>query len=263
MAAPHDNPHSARYERRVLARLTSFASLDEQEKAVLASLAHSPRQLQRGERIRAQDDAPTYLHLLVDGWAASAVGLPDGSRQLNALCLPGDVLGLPSLALAEPIDEIVALSTVVVLEMPVDSIGRLFAESPRLAALLFLVSQEERALAMERLAQMGQASARARLAALFLRLAERMAQLEDDTSGRFALPLTQRDMGDLIGVSAVHLNATLKWLRGEGVIKLKNRELEILDFELLREIADLPSWRRARPAWLPPHGTKPGAGAGD
>ena len=243
-----DDPAS---HHRVVARLEGFAELDSDDIAFLAGMASAPRILKRGARIRGDDASATMLHFLIDGWAASAVSLASGSRQLNAVGLPGDMLGLPSLAVCEPIDEVVALSQVIVCDIAVESIGRLFAERPRLAALLFLVSQEERVFAMERLALLGQAPAKTRLAALFLRLYERVRQLEGKAKARFFMPLTQQDMGDLIGVTAVHVNALMKDLRTSGLVAVKSREIHIADFDGLRDLAGIAQWRRSQPSWLP------------
>lgn len=237
--------------RRVVARLASFASLSEAEIARLAAMAGRPRMLKRGDPVRGENEDPAHLHLLVDGWAASAITLASGCRQLTMISLPGDMLGLPSLAVREPIDAVVALTPVVVLDIPVEALSQLFADSPRLATLIFLISQEERVFAMERLALIGQAKARMRLAALFLRLSERLAQLEYGTGDRLPMPLTQQELGDLIGLSAVHVNALVRELKAAGVASVTARTLTIHDRAALAKEAGVARWRRSEPWWLP------------
>ena len=116
---------------------------------------------------------------------------------------------------------------------------------------MFLISQEERSLLMERLALTGQASALTSLAALILRLYERNGQVDDTPTASFFMPLTQRELGELIGVSSVHTNSLIKKLRNEGVVSIKNRMLTIEDKPRLIEIAGISPWRRSRPSWLP------------
>jgi CRP-like cAMP-binding protein len=106
-------------------------------------------------------------------------------------------------------------------------------------------------LAMERIALMGQALAKTRLAGLFVRLNERMGQFDDNWSNCFELHLTQRDMADLIGITTVHLNNVVQDLRAEGIIQLTRSELRILDLDRLLALAALSPWRQARPTWLP------------
>ena len=236
-------------DRKVISRLTGFADLDPVEIQRLVELGGSRNHFERGDIIRSETEHNLYL--LVDGWAASAVILADGSRQLVSVNLPGDILGLPGLAMREPIDAVMALTPVETIRIGQDQIGELFTASPRIAAIMFLISQEERSLLMERLALTGQADALTRLAALILRLHERHALSEEDPERGFFMPLTQREMGELIGVSSVHTNSLIKKLRNEGVVSIKNRMLTIEDKPRLIEIAGISPWRRCRPSWLP------------
>lgn len=241
--------------RRVVSRLSGFVSLEPSELQQLSELGGRTCRFERGDVITSDVEHDTYL--LVDGWAASAVMLADGSRQLISVNLPGDVLGLPGLAVQNPIDTVVALTTVEVTSISKERLGDMFRSNPRIAAIMFLISQEERSLLMEKLALTGQTAAITRLAALLMRICERSAQSED-TDGEsempgkeFFLPLTQRELGELIGVSAVHTNALVKQLRNEGVLSIKNRSMTIHDAERLREIAGIVPWRRSEPKWLP------------
>ena len=236
-------------KRKVVSRLTGFADLDPSEIERLVKLGGSLSHFERGDIIRSETEHNLYL--LVDGWAASAVILADGSRQLVSVNLPGDILGLPGLAMREPIDAVMALTPVQVIRIGQDQIGELFVTSPRIAAIMFLISQGERSLLMERLALTGQADALTRMAALILRMHERHALCEEDPTRGFFMPLIQRELGELIGVSSVHTNSLIKQLRVEGVVSIANRNMVIHDPVRLSQIAGVPPWQRSKPGWLP------------
>jgi len=51
--------------------------------------------------------------------------------------------------------------------------------------------------------------------------------LSTETSLR--LPLTQSDLADTLGISPVHTNRMVMKLQGDGLIRLRNEWLEILD----------------------------------
>jgi CRP-like cAMP-binding protein len=53
----------------------------------------------------------------------------------------------------------------------------------------------------------------------------------------FDFPLTQNDLADLLGLSAVHTNRSLQELRKLGLISLHGRRLKILNFDELRELS--------------------------
>src|SRR3954466_2058731 len=52
------------------------------------------------------------------------------------------------------------------------------------------------------------------------------------------MPLTQAELADATGLSAVHVNRTLQELRGEGLITLRNGSLTVLDWDRLREAGE-------------------------
>jgi len=55
---------------------------------------------------------------------------------------------------------------------------------------------------------------------------------------RFDLPLTQATLGDALGLSTVHVSRLVTELRGEGVVNWSGRQVEILDWRRLAEIAE-------------------------
>ena len=55
---------------------------------------------------------------------------------------------------------------------------------------------------------------------------------------RCKLPITQVEMADALGLSAVHVNRVLQELRGDGLIRLDGGTLTVLDWESLRQVAD-------------------------
>ena len=54
----------------------------------------------------------------------------------------------------------------------------------------------------------------------------------------FELPLTQQDLGDILGLSTVHVNRVLQGLRSDGLIEFNRGWLEIRDKAGLSAIAE-------------------------
>jgi DNA-binding transcriptional regulator LsrR (DeoR family) len=55
--------------------------------------------------------------------------------------------------------------------------------------------------------------------------------------GRLALPLTQEELADATGLTAVHTNRTLQRLRKENLIEIGSGMLTVLDVGRLRKAA--------------------------
>jgi CRP-like cAMP-binding protein len=56
--------------------------------------------------------------------------------------------------------------------------------------------------------------------------------------GIYDFPLTQEQIADATGLTAVHTNRTLQSLRKDGLISLTSSRLTILDWEALCESGD-------------------------
>ena len=84
----------------------------------------------------------------------------------------------------------------------------------------------------------GRRDARARIAHLLCELALRLERTGAGRDGSFDLPLTQEQLADATGLTAVHTNRTLQSLRREGLIQLSNGILRVLDWEGLRKVGD-------------------------
>lgn len=210
------------------------------------------RYLKRGEFICNEGDAPAGLYLLLDGWAASSLTFASGARQLLKIHLPGDMIGMPSLALQQAGDSVVALTQVELSVISRQSLGQLFERSPRLAAILFLISQEERVAGMDRLASIGATEAVHSLAALLLHIHDRVRRSDPDIGDSFDMPLSQDDIADLIGITTVHLNRTLQHMRGDGLLAWTRHRVTILKRGALHDLAGLPARILDRDAdWLP------------
>ena len=59
-----------------------------------------------------------------------------------------------------------------------------------------------------------------------------------DAHDAFDLPLTQQELSDILGLSAVHVNRVLQVLRSQDLIELRSNRLIILDKAGLYEIAE-------------------------
>jgi CRP-like cAMP-binding protein len=89
----------------------------------------------------------------------------------------------------------------------------------------------------ERVVSLGRRSASERLGHLFCELRARLDLVGIADGNTFDMPMTQADLGDLLGLSTVHVNRSLQELRGSGLISLRNRRLIIHDVEELAAIS--------------------------
>jgi CRP/FNR family transcriptional regulator, anaerobic regulatory protein len=52
------------------------------------------------------------------------------------------------------------------------------------------------------------------------------------------MPLTQEQIGEMLGLTGVHISRTLRQLRDEGLIVMEGHRVEITNFEALSSLED-------------------------
>jgi CRP-like cAMP-binding protein len=232
--------------------LTEFRSPSPAELEILASIAGPTQSVARHRTIRREGDRPQSIYMLIEGWVVSSMTLADGSRQIVKVHLPGDILGSPSVALDRAAETLTALTPVRLRSIGLAGLGALFTRAPHLAALLFLSAQQERIILMDRLCSIGRTSAECRLSALLVHLHDRLKLIRPDLGSRFDHPLTQEQIGDIIGLTAVHVNRVFRALEEKRLILRDGHSVELLDIPALRRLSGVPVRTLAQDlSWLP------------
>lgn len=216
------------------------------EVEALKDVLDPPREIRSGADIVKEHSHPLHSTLLISGFSARYSSLVDGARQITELNVPGDFIDLHSLLMKQMDHGVVALTDCVVASAPHAKLIRLTERHPHLTRLLWLDTIIEAAIHRQWLVAMGRRSGLGHLAhlvcELYLRL-QAVGQTTGKTSGkadgmRFDLPLTQATLGDALGLSTVHVSRLVTELRGEGVVNWSGRQVEILDWRRLAEIAE-------------------------
>ena len=221
-------------ENLPLHRFSEFFALSGSEIDQLHAAAEPPIRFGRHAIIRREGESPRHVYLLSEGWVASSMLLAAGERQIVKLHLPGDLLGAASLCLTSAADTLFCLSPTLVSRVPAAAFGELMMGSPRFAARMFLSSQRERIALMDRLASMGRSPAIARVAAMLLDLADRLAAGGHGAQDGFDLRMTQEEIGDYLGLTAVHVNRVFRQLQAAGLIVRRRQRVRIVNLDGLR-----------------------------
>lgn len=203
----------------------------------MRALGEPPAAFPRHAVLRREGEPPRYIYLLLSGWVGASVLLPGGERQIVKFHLPGDVLGAPSMCLAQAADTLTALTPVTISRVPLAAFGALFASSPRFAAAMFLSVQRERVALMDRLAAVGRTPATARVAALLLDVEERLRVMGAAGDDGFDMPLTQEQIGDHLGLTAVHVNRVFRQMAETGLVSRDRHRIVLLDAARLRSMS--------------------------
>ena len=235
-----------------LNRFSDMVELSPEEAEMLRVLGEPPVRYRRHAVIRREGEPVKGIYLMIAGWACSSIMLPSGLRQIVKLHLPGDMLGTPSMALSHAADTLFALTDCTIAFVPMARVRALFEQSPRMIALFLAFVQYERVALMDIGALLGRSSARERYATFLIDVHSRLLRAGLGEEDRFELPLTQEQIGDVLGLTMVHTNRTVRALEREGLIARSGSLVILRDPAAIRRISPLP---KRTPAfgldWLP------------
>lgn len=243
-------------------RFAAFVDLTPREEAALKELAAPTTDYARNQIVRHEQDPVDGVYFLVSGWALTSASFAGGQRQILKIHLPGDIMGAPSLALSRAAETIAAATEASISRISFQKLGQIFSEFPRLAMLFFLAAQEERVQLMDRLMIIGGRTARESLAALLVYLHDRLPKSMRGGLPSFEVPLTQSQLGDFLGIHAVHVNRMLRAFESEELIVRNAKWISLPRIADLRCIVGLPRRQLIeKPSWLPSdHAGKPDRG---
>jgi len=193
--------------------------------------------LRRGRTVGIAGRHQDRVFRLRSGLMARSRHLPDGRRQILMIRLPGDLLCLRSILLGRQLDTIEALSAATVQELP-SSAAQALCRGNADVALRFMwqMVEDDRRLHNWVLA-LGRGSAIERVSALLLDLRSRLIQAGFVSADKFALPITQQQIADHLGLTPIHVNRTFRRLREEGVLTFYRGVLDLHDARALGRYA--------------------------
>ena len=218
-------------------RLSDFIKLTPAERTTLEGLEERERHLRRGAILQRENDQANELFILSKGLMMSYVLLDDGSRQILRFLFPGDMLATSCLVYATAPETIAALTDCSVCPFERSALTQLSETHPRLSSLILALSQIERVGLTDRLAALGRTSAKPRVGAVLLELRNRLRTLDKGITNAFTLGLTQEEIGDATGLTAVHVNRMLRQLEDEGLIAREGGRVTFLDERALTRTA--------------------------
>lgn len=92
------------------------------------------------------------------------------------------------------------------------------------------------AILREWITGLGQRPADRRIGHLFCELHARLAGVDLVSDGSFGFPISQIELGDTVGLSAVHVNRSLRSLREASLVTFRSGTVEMLDATRLRQM---------------------------
>ena len=219
-------------------KLGAFVAFSEAELSVLNGLYKRRRTFVAGRDLVHQGQTEQSAYILMSGWACFYKLLADGQRQIIDFQIPGDFLGLRSVALHISDHNIEPVTDIEVTEVNVSDLMAAFSNTPRFAAAVFWAASRDEAMVVEHLVGIGRRDAEERVAHFLLELGKRLSLVGLGSKAGYACPLSQYLLADALGLSAVHVNRVLRKLREAEMVTFRDGVVKFHDYDRLAEFAD-------------------------
>jgi CRP-like cAMP-binding protein len=217
-------------------KLEGFTKLSGDDRLGLVRAISNVRVVEARRDLAAEGERPGFVHVVLDGWAAAYKSLSDGKRQIVGFFVPGDICDANVFVLARMDHSIGAVTRLKVAMISISEMARLTLERPRLTQALWWEALVTSAVRREWILSIGQRNAYGRIGHLLIELYLRLKAVGRVQESRCDFPLTQNDLADATGLTAVHVNRTLQDLRRDGLIELERKQLKILDLARLMDV---------------------------
>jgi CRP-like cAMP-binding protein len=222
-------------------KLLLLSHLDRDDQAALLTLPHIVRQLENGHYVVREGDLPTHCCLVVTGCAIRHKIVTSGARQIVNIHVPGDMVDLQNSLLRIADHNVQAITRSIAAFIPREALVDVAFSRPAIGKALWLETLVEASIAREWIANVGRRDARTRVAHLLCEFACRLHAIGEGDERHYELPMTQEQIADTVGLTAVHVNRTLMALDAEGLTKRTRRSVVITDWQRMAEVADFNS----------------------
>lgn len=221
-----------------LSRICLPLALNSNDLARLEDIIERSKPLQKGELLYREKAPFQSIYAVRSGALKGCRNASDGREQVTGFYLPGEILGMDGISDNRHASSALALETSAVCEIPFDSLAQLSAVMPGLQRHMFQLLSREITEDQLLITLLGKNTAEERLATLLLSISRRNARRHLSAS-QFRLPMSRVDIANYLGLTVETISRVFSRLQKHGVLRVDNKEIEILDAGALLQSANL------------------------
>jgi CRP-like cAMP-binding protein len=229
MAAAHDV---------LIAKLREHSDLNGADLAAIRALPDTERRLSPDEDVVRQGDKPHVAAVVRRGMVARYHTLPTGRRQYLSMHIAGDMPDAQSLFIETMDHGVCAIDHVTVSLVPHAAVLTLFKERPSVGFAIWRETLIDAAIFREAITNNSGRPFQMRLAHFLCEQYYRARATGLAKTGSCALPLTQTQIGETLGMSLPSTSRALQGLRRTRAMELRGGELRIHDWDRMAKLGD-------------------------
>ena len=190
------------------------------------------RRVPAGSHIYRAGERASAVYAVRSGFVKIAVTTDDGREQVIEFSMMGDFIGIDGAGRGVHMSDAVALEATTLCEVPVGPDALL---APGLGGVIHSVMSREIDRQRSLLLLLGTLHAEERLAWFLIDLGERY-RARGFSASQFVLRMSRADLGSYLGLRLETVSRLLSKLHKEGILRVSNKSVEILDLDAIRTL---------------------------
>jgi CRP-like cAMP-binding protein len=219
-------------------RLRITSGISDDDVSEILALPIAVRQFPAEQAVVSDGQVATECCLIADGFCVRSKTLADGRRQILSIHIPGEIPDLMSLFLHVMDHDLTTLTPCTLGFINHETLRKLHYRRPNVAEIFWRDTLIDAAMFREWIVNVGQRPAPARLAHVMTELRERLKMVGRAVGNSFEMPLTQEQIGEALGITAVHANRVIKQLRDDGIVEFHRGRVTVIDEARFEELAE-------------------------
>ena len=219
-----------------LQMLTSTTKLTSQECDAILSLTGTREELPSHTTFVDQGSTLESVCLVVEGLCGRLEPAKEERQQITGLYVKGDIPDLYGVYIPNANESFIALCPSSILRIRHSSIRKIINEHPGIAEAITRYLLIYAATTSVWLVNLGARDAASRISHFFCETALRL-RAEEGNAFSFPLRITQTQLSEIVGLSAVHVNRSLKSLRDAELVSFMSGRVHVLDWQGLVKAA--------------------------
>ncbi|MEM7689889.1 MAG: Crp/Fnr family transcriptional regulator [Pseudomonadota bacterium] len=208
--------------------------MSEAEKEILEDSVAEVAIVDKPTRILKHGEVYDHSTMLIEGFVVRSIDGSD-SRYSVSFHVPGDFVDLHCFALKRLDHNIDTIGPAKLGYVPHETLRSIMEEQPHLARLLWFSTLLDAAMHREWVMKLEQLTTAKRLAHIFAEIWCRMRMVELGDAHGFDTPLTQPELAEMSGATAIHVNRALRELREEGIADFRRGRVFVEDRQRLEK----------------------------
>jgi CRP-like cAMP-binding protein len=222
-------------------KLEIYVPLQPDDRDAVLALPYTLKSYDASAYLVREGEVVKHCAVLLSGFAFRHKITNMGMRQIVSVQIPGDALDFQHVFLEAADHNLQTATRVDVALITKRAILDIARSRPAISDVIFASILVELSILRECALNLAKRDARTRLAHFLCELAVRLDAVGLTSYQGYELPLSQEQIGDALGISAVHTNRTIRALEMEGLIARDKRSISFPRWEAICSVAGFSS----------------------